>query len=204
MTTRAGQKRLHQERQLRDILFESPIIAGIMARFNEIELPNAHLCAGCITQSIWNALTGRAPDHGIEDIDLIYFDAEDLSEDAEATNARRITDLFADIDRPFDVKNEARVHCWYEAKFGKPLAPYSSIPDAVASFPTTATSLAVRPLGEDIGIVAPFGLSDLFARIVRPNKLLVTQSVYEAKIERWRRYWPELIYLPWQEPDQEA
>ncbi|MEC8135706.1 MAG: nucleotidyltransferase family protein, partial [Pseudomonadota bacterium] len=63
----------------------------------------------------------------------------------------------------------------------------------------TATAIAVRPSVKYLEIVAPFGLDDLFTGVVRPNKALVTRDVYENKIARWRRIWPDLTYLSWSE-----
>ena len=83
-----------------------------------------------------------------------------------------------------DVKNEARVHIWYEARFGRAIQPYRSIADAVATFPTTATAIAVRPPVDGLEIVAPFGLDNLCTGVVRPSKALVTRDVYENKIAR--------------------
>src|ERR1700730_3374080 len=38
----------------------------------------------------------------------------------------------------------ARVHLWYEDRFGYALKPYLSSADAIATFPTTATAVGVR------------------------------------------------------------
>ena len=59
------------------------------------------------------------------------------------------------------------------------IAPYSSLADAVASFPTTATSIALCKTDTTYEVIAPYGLNDLFDGIVRPNKVLVTQRSYE-------------------------
>lgn len=98
-----------------------------------------------------------------------------------------------------DVKNQARVHQWYEAKFGRPLAAYTSAPAAIATYPTTATCIGIRPGAEGLEITAPFGLADLWAGIVRPNKTLVTEDIYRAKAARWRALWPHLAIRPWNE-----
>ena len=37
-----------------------------------------------------------------------------------------------------DVTNEARVHTWYQRRFGLPLAPYHSAEHAIATWPSTA------------------------------------------------------------------
>jgi uncharacterized protein len=96
-----------------------------------------------------------------------------------------------------DVKNEARVHVWYRQKFGYAIPPYRSSAAAIATFPTTATSIGVRWRNGQLECCAPFGVGDLFGLIVRPNKVQITPVIYEAKVARWRREWPQLAFLRW-------
>ncbi len=142
---------------------------------------------------------GQPAELGLKDVDLIYFDDEDLSLDAEADHERRLRELFRSLPIKLDVKNEARVHLWYEERFGYAIEPYLSSADAIASFPTTATAVGVRRIRGKLECCAPFGLDDLFGRIVRPNKRQITRAIYEAKVDRWRSIWPRLIFLPWDE-----
>jgi hypothetical protein len=136
---------------------------------------------------------------GLKDVDLIYFDEEDLSFEAEASHERRLRDLFAHLPIKLDVKNEARVHLWYEDRFGYAIKPYSSSADAIATFPTTATAVGVRQVRSKLECCAPFGLDDLFGLVVRPNKRQITRAIYEAKVDRWRSIWARLTFLPWEE-----
>ena len=115
----------------------------------------------------------------------------------EAEHEQRLRHLFNRLPAKLDVKNEARVHLWYEDRFGYPIAPYRSAADAIATFPTTATAIGIKPREGELEICAPFGLDDLFGLVVRPNKRQITQSIYETKVERWRPVWPQLRYLPW-------
>ena len=101
--------------------------------------------------------------------------------------------------RKLDVKNEARIHLWYEECFGYAIKPYISSADAIATFPTTATAVGVRRIHGKFECCAPFGLDDLFGLVVRPNKRQITRDIYEAKVDRWRSIWPRLIFLPWEE-----
>lgn len=192
---------MRSEQRLIEIATGNPLIEPVLSHAQELGLPDCHLCAGCLTQSVWNQRFGFPYGHGIDDIDLIYFDSSDLSEAAEVDATRRARTLFGDLEFRLDVKNEARVHLWYESKFGIAIPPYSSLENAVASFPTTATSIALRKTDARYDVVAPYGLDDLFSGIVRPNKVLVTQASYEEKVVRWRRHWPNLVYLPWNDPD---
>ena len=182
---------------LRLVLARSPIVATIVDRWPQIGLPHCWLVAGCLAQTVWNDAFGLPATHGISDVDLVYFDGEDLSAEAEARHADRIRALFADLGLWIDVKNEARVHLWYTEKFGSTLAPYVSTEDAITTFPTTATAIGVQPRPDGLHVFAPYGLSDLLGLIVRPNKKQITQAIYEAKVKKWRARWPNLRIVAW-------
>lgn len=175
----------------------SPLVSAVLKRWEEVELPDGWLVAGAVVQTYWNHAFGYPPDYGIDDVDLVYFDAADLSEESEVAHTRRVESLFAGLDVRLDVKNEARVHLWYERKFGIEIAPYDDVASAIETFPTTVGSIGIRPNDQSIELFAPFGLEDLENLIVRPNKTLVSRAVYEAKVSRWRQHWPDVRYLPW-------
>ena len=189
---------------LQTILHRNPAIAELLDRFEEIALPDAWLVAGCLVQTVWNAAAGNDPAYGIRDIDLIYHDAGDLSAAAEQDHEHRLRAWFAHLPAKLDVKNQARVHLWYEQRFGRPILPYSSSAAAIATFPATATSLGVRMAAGRFEVCAPFGVTDLFSLIVRANPRLVTRAVYEAKAARWQSLWPALTVIPWDEATDPA
>jgi hypothetical protein len=172
----------------------SPAIADILGRADELGLPDWYLGAGCIAQTVWNSLTGKPPLHGIHDFDIAYFDPVDITAETEQAVAEAARAL---LPQRIDVKNQARVHVWYEERFGPRLAPYASAEQAISTWPTTATSVGVRPADSRLLVCAPYGLSDLFAMVVRPNKALVSEDVYRSKVDRWKSFWPELTIVDW-------
>jgi hypothetical protein len=176
-------------------------LAEILERFEEIGLPDSWLVAGSIAQTIWNLGCGQTAEFGIKDVDLIYFDQQDLSLEAEIAHERRLRDLFRRLPIKLDVKNEARVHLWYEERFGYSIKPYLSSADAIATCPTTATAVGVRRICGKLECCAPFGFDDLLSLVVRPNKRQITRAIYNAKLDRWRLNWPQLVFLPWEEMD---
>ena len=180
-------------------LASSALLAPMLRRWSDICLPNGWLAAGAVAQTVWNIAHGYPAEANIRDIDLIYFDADDLSAESEVSNEARVRGLFADLGVAVDVKNEARVHLWYLAKFGYSIAPYGSAEEAIATFPTTSTAVGVRPHGPQLDICAPFGLDDLLGLVVRPNKVQITRAIYEAKVARWQPCWPELKICDWDE-----
>jgi hypothetical protein len=184
---------------LESALGQNKWLGEILENFEEIGLPDSWLAAGSIAQTIWNVSCGHAAELGLKDVDLIYFDDQDLSFEAEANHEKRLRELFGRLPIKLDVKNEARVHPWYEERFGYAIKPYLSSADAIATFPTTATAVGVRRIRGELECCAPFGLDDLFGLVVRPNKRQITRAIYEAKVDRWRSIWPRLTFLPWEE-----
>jgi hypothetical protein len=180
------------------LLRSNPVVDAVLERLPALRLPDWYLGAGAVAQTVWNAAHGFPADHAIEDYDVVYFDASDLGADGERAVGDRVDAALADLGAAVDVTNEARVHLWYEGRFGVPLAPYRSTAEAIATWPATATAVGVRPrAGGGLEVCAPFGLDDLLHLVVRPNPVLVPEAVYRAKAERWKATWPRLTALDW-------
>lgn len=136
---------------------------------------------------------------GIQDYDLFYFDDTDISWEAEDVTLRRSADVFEGCSGDVEVRNEARVHLWYEQKFGVPCAPYASTEDAIDRFASTTCCLGIRSVDGELAVYAPHGFTDLFDFVLRLNPVQAPRYVYESKAERWSRLWPRLTVLPWPE-----
>lgn len=176
---------------------DSPLIRPLLENWRLIDLPDCWLVAGALAQTVWNRRFAMDPAHGIADIDIVYFDANDLSERAEARHAARIRAAFSALPAWIDVKNQARVHLWYGDRFGFDIEAYDSVSEAITTFPTTATAFGIRPTGDGFECDAPFGLADLLNAVVRPNKTQVSREAYENKVERWKALWPDLTVIGW-------
>jgi hypothetical protein len=176
---------IRQVDRLREYLSRNRVIAEILQKAPSLAMTNWYLGAGCIAQTVGNFFHDFEPTFGIEDYDLVYHDASDLSLEAQARYLERANELFARLHATVEVQNEARVHLWYAGHFGYEIAPYESVEAAIDSWPTTATCVGVRTgTGGGLRVYAPFGLNDLFSMIVRPNKVQITKELYEAKTER--------------------
>lgn len=185
---------------LKDVLLASELTRQMLERAAKLELPHWYLGAGAVAQTIWNLVHGFDAAAHIKDCDLVYFDQSHLTYESEDAYVQRANDLFRDLAVRVEVINEARVHLWYQSKFGVRLEPYKSVEAAIRTWPTTATSVGVR-LDEhgNFRVYAPYGLSDLFGLVVRPNRTLVTREVYQEKATRWKTAWPDLTVLPWEQ-----
>jgi hypothetical protein len=70
------------------------------------------------------------------------------------------------------------------------------IESAINTWPTTATTIGIR-IEENNGfkVYAPFGLNNLFGKIVRANKSQVTKEIYENKASNRLKKWTDLIVI---------
>jgi hypothetical protein len=160
----------------------------------DLGLPDWRIVSGAVYQTVWNSLTGRDPGYGIKDYDLFYFDASDISYEAEDVDIRRAAAAYpAELSPLVEVRNQARVHLWFEAHFGEPYAPVSCSDDALARFVAPAFAVGVR-LEEDgrLDFAAPFGLDDLFAMRLRPNPLRGRANHWDKVTASAKARWPEV------------
>ena len=184
-------------------LARNQTLTTVLARAAAMDLPGWYLVAGCLCQTVWNVVTGQPPEAGINDYDLVYFDGSDLSWDAEDAVISAGQEVFAGLPAPVQIRNQARVHLWYERKFGAGCPPHESTEAAIETFEASVACIGVRvDPGRGWRIYAPHGLADVFDLVVRPNPVLAPRRVYEAKAARWQRQWPTLTVLPW--PDSAA
>jgi hypothetical protein len=181
-----------------ELALANPVNGAILERAGQLAVPDWWLTAGALFQTVWNVQDGRAPSAGIRDYDLFYFDAGDLSWEAEDRVISLAALLFADLEATVEVRNEARVHLWYEEHFGVPAQPFTSTKDAIDHFASTTCCYAVtRQVDDGLVVYAPHGYDDLFAQRVRPNPRLAPREVYETKAARWLQQWPGLTVDPW-------
>jgi hypothetical protein len=198
----AGQLPIDQQAAyFREVLRRNHTLAEVLTRAAAMNLPGWYLVAGCLYQTVWNVVTGQPPEAGILDYDLAYFDDSDTSWAAEDAVIRAGSEVFAGLPAPVQIRNQARVHLWYEQKFGVPGRPHRSTEAAIDTYESTTASLGVRvDSGGHWRIYAPYGFADTFNLVVRPNPTLAPRHVYQAKVARWCQQWPGLTVLPW--PDQ--
>ncbi|ALL14547.1 nucleotidyltransferase family protein [Caulobacter henricii] len=185
------------ETRLIDIVHGVPTTMQVLHVVRDLDLPDAMIFSGAIYQPVWNHLTGRAPDYGIKDYDVAYHDASDISYEAEDVVIQRVAAAFEPPLRDLvEVRNQARVHVWFEKKFGadEPYPPLESSAAALKRFVATAFCVGVRMEADDsLSVFAPFGLDDLFALHLRPNPLrLKGAGGWERTTGSALARWPEI------------
>jgi hypothetical protein len=162
----------------------------VLQRLPSLGLPDAWLVSGALFQTIWNLRSGNEPGFGIKDYDVFYFDP-DTSWEAEDAAIARARDVFPNL--PVEVRNQARVHLWYEAKFGLPYAPLRRATDGIDRFLMPCAQVGLRVRGAGFELYAPSGLDDVDRMIVRPNRCAnFSADRYAEKADAWKGRWPAL------------
>jgi uncharacterized protein len=162
---------VNRDRELTDILQSEPWMMSVLATAREVDLPDWYIGAGAIRDLVWDVRFGGGFDPAaIEDVDLVFFDPDDLSHEREVA----VEQL---LGPDWDVKNQAAVHTWFEARFGTPATPLASTVDGIATWPEYCTCIGVR-LERDgaFTIAAPHGLDDLLDGVWRTNAVRVTPA----------------------------
>ncbi len=190
-----------QEERFRALVVTNPVVAALIDRLPALAISDCWITAGALMQTVWNALEGREPTAGIKDYDVFYFDP-DLTWKAEDRTIKRAAAAFADLEAEIELRNQARVHLWFDRKNGTSGYPrLTSARAGIDVFLETPTMLGIHPLGGGaFDVYAPSGFGDLFGFIHRPNpRALAGQwARYVEKAARRKALYPRLTVIPWE------
>ncbi len=148
-------------------------------------LPQCLLAAGFVRNLVWDSLH-QFPPTPLNDVDVIYFDPDDESGLRGELAQARLLELAPEVNWQF--KNQALMHL--KNNHG----PYKNCEDAMKHWPEqeTAVGVAIDNNG-DINVVAPFGLTGLFAGHVTYNTKGDKQAfLHRVKHKNWLTLWPRL------------
>jgi uncharacterized protein len=170
----------------KELLNKSPLILPLLNCLRETD-ERFWLGGGLIRNYIWDSITGRSSP--IQDIDVIYFDEENISAVTDANYEKELNKR-AQVNLRWSVKNQVRM---YEVNNeGK----VNNLYEAIQNWPETATAIIVR-LDEcdNLQIIAPYGLQDLFSLNVKPTPFhKENRAAYDRRLttKKWKERWPEL------------
>lgn len=172
----------------------------ILDFLESINLPNFYLVAGTIFQTIWNFLDNNPLDCNIHDIDIFYYDKDNLDKEYEDKLEEKIKQFLVDnnIDLEIDIHNEARVHLWKKYNENPNVDYYENTEDAIRRLISTIQAIGVTKINNKIKVYAPYGLSDVFSKTIRPVKLPTNSKItYNKKIESWSKRFDALNIIEW-------
>lgn len=186
--------------RFKQIIWADDLVRDALLHARDLGAPDWRIVSGALYNAVWNHLTGRPPGYGVRDVDLLYFDDRDLSYAAEDAVIRRARPLFDGLAAPVEIRNQARAHLWVGARYGIDYPPLPDTDAALTRFTTIAHAVGARLTDEGaLDVIAPFGLSDIFALRLRPNPHCDprNRASYDAKAARARATWPGVTVEPW-------
>ena len=178
------------ESKILKLIEDDPWMMGVLKAAESMELPDWMIGAGFVRNKVWDHLRGyKNSEVPTADIDLIYFDPSDISEEKEKELDRL---LKKKMDVNWSAKNQARMHL----KHGKE-APYKNSAEALFEWVETCTCVAVRlEKNGALKLFAPHGIADLVNFVVRPVLAFMDnpERFWErVKSKEWEKKWPKLI-----------
>ena len=181
------------ENRLKELIEAHEWFLSVLRAVRSCDPPDWLVGGGVLRNLVWDALHGYEHPTALRDVDVAYFDSNDLRPERDVEIDRGL--YLQNPHVPWQAKNQAAVHLWYERVFGFPVEPLASSEDGVGTWPETATSVAVRLLANDeLLIVAPCGLADLFDMICRRNPRRVTPEIFRKRLldKQIKETWPRV------------
>jgi hypothetical protein len=172
------------------IIAQDPVGMEQLRAARMLALPDWCIAAGFVRNRVWDHLHGISPPRPPADIDVLYYDATDLSKETEQAFEARLESL---LPAPWQVRNQARMHIW------KGLPQHTSTSDSMIYWLETVTAVGVRlEADESLTVIAPLGTDDLLSLRCRPTAFgRERRSEYDERIaaKRWRELWPRVQFL---------
>ncbi|HET7099289.1 MAG TPA: nucleotidyltransferase family protein [Patescibacteria group bacterium] len=184
------------EKDIIDLIKSDKWMMEILEATKSLNLPDWWIGAGFVRGKVWDTLHGYSSRTPLTDIDVIYFDKNDFSEDeaiGESTRQEivyedKLNKLIPNVN--WSVTNQARMHLYHKTD------PYKSSEEALADWVETATCIGIK-IGDNQNLIltAPHGIDDLVNLILRPTtKTKENLKEFERRVrdKKWLIKWPKL------------
>ncbi len=184
-----------REEDIINLIRSDAWMMSVLRAARSLRLPDWMLGAGFVRNKVWDELHGyKHKEVPTADIDLIYYDADDVDEKTEKEYDEVLKKAFT---ANWSAKNQARMH----VHKGR-TKPYKDTEEALADWVETPTAVAVRLEDDDtLTLFAPYGVDDLVNLIVRPTPTDFNRKdnfeTYRERIRSkgWKRRWPKLTMI---------
>ncbi len=170
------------EQMILNIIRGNDWMMHILYTVQRMHLPDWYVAAGAVRSVVWDYLHGFDTPTPVHDVDVIFFDPHDLSNEYEKEIEQKLRMRIQDIE--WDVKNQAAVHLWYQDTFGYTIPPRKSSIDAIATW--SPSSIGVRISDDEVIIAAPNGLDDLYEMKFRGNPAFIPNDLFLARVKKRR------------------
>jgi hypothetical protein len=162
----------------------------VLKLIKEINYPDCWIGAGFVRNRVWDYLHNYKYDTPLNDIDVVYY-SKDYS--FQGKDKKLAFELTNNIGKKVSIKNQAFMHLYNNHE------QYVSTYNAISYWTETATCIGVRLIDDELQVMAPHGLNDLFALLITPTDAssngcnIVLRRVHE---KNWLSLWPRLTLAP--------
>ena len=172
---------ISNEKQLITIVQSDPWMMNILEIVSNLGLHDCWIGAGFVRNKVWDHLH-QLQRTNLNDIDIIHYNSKDTSKTVDLEIENLLKKQYPENN--WSVKNQARMHL----KHGH--APYKNNIEALSHWPETATAIAIRWHNQQIELIAPYGLNDLFQLKVKPTPNFDQKVVIDrVQSKNWLQNW---------------
>ncbi len=130
------------------IIAQDPVGMKQLRAVRSLVLPDWCIAAGFVRNRVWDHLHGISPPREPADIDVLFFDAGDISKEREAAYETRLDQIIAGVS--WEVRNQARMH------LRKNVPAHRDTAQAMTFWLETVTAVGVRLEDDDsLTVIAP-------------------------------------------------
>lgn len=185
--------KMENEHDIIRIIYNDEWMMDVLKTAQSLKLSDWWVCAGFVRSKIWDVLHRFDKRTATQDVDVVYFDKENIAEAEEKRLEKVLHHTRPAI--PWSVKNEARMH------IRNNMTPYTSAEDAIAKFPETVTAIGVKLDAQDrLVLTAPHGVEDILNMVVRPTEFFLENDelmkiYHKRRTEKnWADKWKMITY----------
>ncbi|OXX65796.1 nucleotidyltransferase family protein [Vibrio sp. V20_P4S3T152] len=173
-----------------DLVRKDPVRFEALECVYQLELPQCYIAAGFVRNLVWDFLHRNVKPTSLNDIDVIFFDADCVDSDYEKSLELKLSEQMPQIN--WQVKNQAKMHLQNGDD------PYQSTLDAMSYWPEKETAVAVRKVEHDhYECISAFGFESLFQGLITHNpKRAYGTFENRVKSKGWLVIWPNLRIAP--------
>lgn len=182
---------MNNEEEILSAIAADEWMMKVLRTAEALKLPDWWICAGFVRSKVWDMLHGYIERTPLGDIDVIFYDKNNMDEEVEKELESKLNALMP--GQGWSVKNQARMH---EINGS---SPYLSSTDAISQFPETPTAVGIKlDTRGELELTAPLGLADLLALKVRPTAAFERDErlmeTYRQRLvsKGWTQKWPKL------------
>ena len=90
------------------------------------------------------------------------------------------------------------MHLWKKDNENKSIDQYKNSEDAIDQWIATVHAIGITMKNNEIKVYAPYGLSDIFSKTIRPIKHKAnSKELYDKKVASWKSRFENLNIIEW-------